>query len=100
MELNIKSKFGLIYENRMYVVEVPYREDRGALFQMPLRVVQQANFVVDLSDKVILKCRETDPVLYGAMEYGVLQIFLGIPTMDLKQMIANEPMLDKEIWAT
>lgn len=53
------NKFGLIFENRMYVVSVRYQKDRpsGAMTHLPLRVAQMADFIVDISGETILKQR-------------------------------------------
>ena len=57
-ELFFTKKFGLIYENRMYVVSVRYKHDsNGAMNILPLQVAQMADFIVDISDEVVLKQR-------------------------------------------
>ena len=58
-ELMFTKKFGMIFENRMYVVSVRYRGDRevGVYTHLPMRVAQMADFIVDISTETVLKQR-------------------------------------------
>ena len=94
---NIKKTFGLMYQNHMYVVQVPIREDRGDLFQLPMKAAQMAEIVVDLSDHKILKCRYEDELKWDSLVPGILIMFASVRTITLdelrltKQEFINDP---------
>ena len=58
-ELMFTKKFGMIFENRMYVVSVRYsgKREEGVYTHLPLRVAQMADFIVDISAETVLKQR-------------------------------------------
>ena len=93
---DIKKRFGLIFSNRMYVVETPYREDRGALFHLPLNVPQMADFVIDLTEDNIMKCRYPD-IAEGNKNEGriISSVFHCVPVMSVNELQATEPRLTR-----
>lgn len=94
LSFETKKHFGLIFANRMYVVAVPYREDRGALFHLPLRVPQMADFVIDLTEDRVLKCRMPD-IKEGNKDEGriISSLFYCVQTIPLSELLATEPRL-------
>ncbi len=91
---DIKKKFGLIFENRMYVVETPYRAERGALFHLPLRIPAMADFVIDLTEDSVLKCRAPNIGEGNYLEGRIISaMFYCVPSMSVSDLLTIEPRL-------
>lgn len=88
---DIKQRFGLVYENRMYVVERKYHEGRGAMQHLPLQAAGYADFIVDLTGRQVLKLRAPDePVLdVNSIRY----MFFHLPAISLNELYSKEPRL-------
>ena len=93
---NTTQRFGLIYQDRMYVLEYKYREDKGVLNYLPFGIAAGADFIVDLTAENVIKHRfeiRDDWIKIGGIVAS--QMFNGVNVTSVDKLVEAEKRATK-----